>query len=487
MSSFIRGSLGTTQVTQDDVTTPTTRLFSHLKYVDDFKASKTITYRGLNTGSGIYHFDIETNSEEYLDLSRAFITYNLKLTNPAGQKVNYEQLFVVPDIANAMWQRGTVRIGNSDVIGLTEDYLGYVEYIKGLINYSKRCRGNKLVPRVFLLDDPGFYNGDEGFKDYGMKYTRSATNGWEWEEYADPNDATKKLKRVKGKTDTRTDKEKRLPIMVRHQITSDFDIFQICTPLPSHLMGVSRSLPTNLRLEFDFYPQNSDFYFLTKDATLPKEGYKLEIQDMLLTVNVQTVNDEILLKHQKAFETMSAIIPFQALDVKIGLVSAGMTRIEHKPWSDVCPKQVITALVKQSAFIGNRGESPYNFEHCNAEYMYLKIGNYTFPHTLIKTNYPERRIQQQFTYAMHNLGQGNGDHASLLELDDYNNGTTLGVWTLTPDLCPLWHLHKNIMSSCEVIYELGVPVPEAMRLICIGVFDRTLKIDRFRQATVVNI
>lgn len=491
MSQFVKGSVGTTQMSHDDVTTTPTRIFQNVTYTNDYAEAKIVTYRAQDRGGGVYAFDITTNAEENLDLSEAFVTYNLKLKNPGGETCKYDEIFVVPDIGNAMWRRGTVKIGEREQLGLLMDHLSYSEYFKAVLNSSKKSLGNKAYSRMLILDPNKFYK--EEFKTYNMGYTRNAnTKSFEWEtipEIKDDNGevVTPKSKKIKGLTDDRTENQKKFPIMVRHQLVTDHQTFQICTPLPSHLMGLNRVLPTKMHIEFSFYPQKKDFYFLSKNGTVNVDDYEIEILDMFLTCHILKCHPKIIAAHEQEFQTKRTVIPFQATDIIVGQAQTGVSGFRFKPWSGICPKQVIVGIVNQTAFDGSKEESPFNFEHLDAEYSYIQIGHKTIPHDLIETDFNERKIQQQYMFNQMNLGLMYDDHASLIDLDDYNSEHTINAFFLTPNGHGLWYLYKNIEGECEIVYKLRTALTEPKRIVCLGVFDRMLRIDKYRNAEVYNI
>ena len=177
MANFMKGNLGTNQVTLDDVTTPVTQMFNAAKYVNDFKESKIVTFHAQDRGAGTKSITINTNGEEYLDTRNATITYLFQLRNKAGQHCKYDQIFLCCDYGNGIWERITVKINGREIIGLGMTHVGIIEYVKGLINQTHDATNSKMFARQFILDPAGFYSGGNFIK-YNVSYTRNAEKGW---------------------------------------------------------------------------------------------------------------------------------------------------------------------------------------------------------------------------------------------------------------------------------------------------------------------
>lgn len=474
MAQFVKGNVGTTQITDHDLSDARTDLFKKVQYKDDYVEAKIVTFRALDRGGGEKGFDITTNNQEYLDLSEAFVTYHFRLKNPAGETCKYEEMSFVPDIGNGIWKRGIVRIGERELLGLQMNDVGYTEYFKAMINSSHNTYANKLFPRLFLKDKPQFYTKE--WKKYGLTYTRNAKKSF------DMTGST-----ITGFADGRSEDDKKLPFWIRHQMATDMDTFQVCTPLPSHLMGLSQVLPTNLHVEFVFQPQKKAFYFLSKDENLKADDYEIEIVDMFLTVNILTCSPDIVARHNRRFLTHRTTIQFQAIDVVVGTANQGVSTFRFQPWSGQCPQQVLIACVDQAAFNGDLKECPYNFENLDAECTYLQIGQKTIPHTLIETNFKKRLIHQQYMFNLINLSQFTGDHASLLDLDAYLSESTINAYYVTPNGKGTFDLFRNMQGNLEVVYKLRTALTKPKRIICMGIFNRMLRIDKNRNAEAFDL
>ena len=374
MASVHRTNLGTTNVSYDDITTAPTRLFSGQKYTDDYVGYKTIQYRAQHQGGRVYTIEINTNYLEYIDLSKAYITYEFSLKNKGGQVAKHDQIYVVPDIGNAIWDSVSVRINNAEVTDLTMDKVGYQEYIKGLLNLSRAGFYSQCLPRMFLLDGSGFYeNETEGFRNYGMHYTVNAEKKYEYEKDANGKLTDEIAGYARGNM---TNDDKAKYIMVRHRMCTETDTFQVTTPLPSHLFGIQKALPPNMNIVFTFHPAHPNFYLLSKYKNVNAGLSALEIVNMKLTVGLMELDQRIRLAHEKAFlDRRICMIPFTKLSVRESEFPSGLSRFNWIPFRGICPKVVIAVIMKTLNYRGRLSHSPYVFENCDVQFASLKIGN----------------------------------------------------------------------------------------------------------------
>ena len=487
--SLFRPNIGTTQTTVDDLSTPSTQIFAGRRYTKDYEGYKQVSFRAQPEGGGIYSIEVNTNKFEYIDFTHAYMVYTLKLKNGGGQTAKYDQIFVVPDVGNGLWETVQVKISDREVPELTVNKVGYTEYVKGLINTDPNTYYSQQYPRMFIRDEPGLYDDPEKFKDFGMTYTK--------------DEDTKKYKLVTDRLGgeevnlpegytrgTMTEDDLQLGIWRRHALCTDEEHFQVVTPVPSHLYGAQRDLPPGMSLRFIFHPQNPNFYLLTldPDVNLPYDlTQAVEIVDMKMSLGITEVNPIIRLSHEKTFlANHVAQIPFTQVVMYDKEFPVGSSRLCWTPFRGYCPKQVHVAMVDSDNFRGRLTHSPYIFHHFDARNVALRLGHSYVPHSPIETDFKENKYVEQFWFTLQNMGLTSNNHTSLIGMSEWVKDTTIYAFDLTQDRCNQTHLHYNVESDCVVEVTLRTPLTKTVTMIVFGSYDKLLELDQFRQPFVAN-
>lgn len=475
---FIRPLPGSANKTIRDLTTSKLRLFEAPGYTDDYIDYKQVAYKGVESGGGQWTVGVHTGNDEYLDLSSAYMVYNFKLVNKGGQKALFDQIFVIPDIGNGFWDRVSLKINNKEVPELTNMKNGYTEYIKGLLTYTYGNYLSKQIPRLFILDPINTYDISEPtFKDWvKYKYTIGSDHKYEIKAPATTPE---------GFTDDRAPDDHKLSFWLRHHQSTQYDTFQIVTPLPSHLYGINKLLPPSMKLDFTFHPQNHEFYLTTKDATCNLYSKSLQLMNMKLVAGLQYIQPVIRLRHEEKFRQRNALIEYQYFEIKECEFAKGTSSMSFKAFSEIVPKQIYMFMVKTDNYNGRLSHSPYIFENFDAEYIMLKVGNVYYPHTPISCDFNKKLATEMYLFTQQNMGL-QGDSSCLIGYPEFINDYTLFAFDLTQDKCSNKHLHRNRQANTEIEVKLRKPLPDNCTMVVYGQYDRMLEIDNVRNAMISN-
>lgn len=478
MATQIRGNIGTSKTTIDDLTTPATKLFSKVRYIDDYISYKDVAFHAKEQANGVRHIEINTNPQEYLCFEKGFMRYLFKFTNHADQANTWDENFLIPDIGNGQWNRMAVKIQYQEIPALSVDKLGYLEYLKGLVYFSLDNTYNKAAIRQFIPDSTTTYPDGEGIKSF-WKYTPDADNknGFKLVK-------TGGITQPDGWEDTRTQSDKQLKVYYRHQICGDFTEFEVITDIPGHLGKVDRLFPPGMNMEFTFHPQIPEFFKLK--PTAKQTNSKFEVLEMSMHVGIVQLDPRIQIAHENKFKNnQKCFIPFQSLDIKEKQFSKGLTTFHFPQVSQgLMPNALSVVLIDTRNYNGRYNFSPYYFENCGVTECYLQVGVDRIPHQQIKTDFSKRLYHQQYNYTMQNLGMFNQDHSCLINWSDFLKGTTLWHFDLTPDRCNGFHMHKSAYGNIDINMTLSAAKQQVFTMLVFLHYDKVLELDRYRNAQV---
>lgn len=455
---------GGKKITADDIINKATDIFLLPEYDEDIEAYNEVSFTAdnLTDDNGPYRIVITANNSQYIWLSKCYLKLHLHLQRMNGVAITYEQCFVVPNIGNSLFETIQVDINNIAVEDLTQHQNAYKSYIESVLSYNPACVDSIFAPRLMIPDEPSFYDSDTIWKNY------------DFEAGVDK--------------DKRTSEEKRYAIWRRqHYLTDGFrgNMCEIVTPLSVDIFQTDRLIPPKTSISLSFKRGSANFCNISKTAI----NYKIKIIDMKLIVPFITLNPILRLEHEHFFSSgQVASIPFQKVSCHKKQFPTGLSELSF----DNCiqgslPKHVLVAIVKTADMDGIRSTSPFIFQHINVKKTYLRINNLFFPSEPITADFEHRRYAEAYTQFLRNLSLDMNDHACMVDFRSYGNDYTFFAFDLSPSKSNGFLLHKPINGNLDVKMELSIALTTQMSMLVFATYDKVLRLNKNRDASVANI
>ena len=105
------------------------------------------------------------------------------------------------------------------------------------------------------------------------------------------------------------------------------------------------------------------------------------------------------------------------------------------------PKWIVIAMVKNTAFDGDKDKNPCNFKHFNVNYSALHVDGKQIPAKPLTPKFDDKLCTRSYALLFTGTGFMGHHRGNHIGRDEYGNGFTLFAFDLTPDLDKDGHFH----------------------------------------------
>ena len=375
------------------------------------------------TSAGPYEFTI-SDSRNYLQLSKLYVAVRLKLTHP--DKTN---VALINYIGATFFNQVKVEINNNQIFNCT-DY-AYKAYLEALLNYGTDQKNGFLQAAGYRNDSSaGLDDGkNEGFKER-LKMCQS------------------------GEID-------------------------LIAPLHIDHFTTDRLLIPHLNIHIQLYRNSDAFVCESHDATAPTAS--VTVESMSLFVKAVNVISSANLALEKALLSRNARYPYTRTRIKCISVPGGRRDLPFATiFNDIIPRRIVVGCVKQSAYGGEIGSSPFNFQPFGISEMTVDAGGSIFPSQPIVSNFGEDKYAQSFLMFFENVGAISDQRNLAIDYAKYKNGYTLFAFNLSAtDSNSDFELVRTGTTQLHVKFGESTP-SSGIHLIVYAEYDGMYQIDHFR-------
>ena len=148
-------------------------------------------------------------------------------------------------------------------------------------------------------------------------------------------------------------------------------------------------------------------------------------------------------------------------------------------------KKIVLGLVDNRAFNGDISLNPYNFQHCNLNYLAVHLDGQHVPWAPLQSSFSGSSYIRAF-YSQFNGGGGiSSDTGNTIGREQFVNGHALYCFDLTPDLTSLCGHHFSVTKSGNLLLELAFEVALSFmgNVLVYSEFDNVIEIDKDRKVT----
>lgn len=352
-------------------------------------------------------------------------------------------------------------INNVTISELTQNHFPYSHYLQTLFSFGSNAGKTHLIPRLFIPDKVQTFDNPNIWKTHNNFNTTG---------------------------DTRTAEEKTLPFVARHTyFFQNEDYYRIYMPIGIDWLQSKHLIPPNTSIKMTFKRKDPEFYLLTpSDSAL---DYKIHIADMKMHVTYVTLDPEIKKVHDELFSKGNhSIMEYQKIEVTTKQFATGLTELAFDNFiaGGVEPKQIIIGLVKTKSFDGDHKSSPFTFRHCNVRKAYLRRNNAIFPNEPATFDFTKNDLIVPYVKFLKNIGFDELDDACIVTLQNFKDDYTFFTFDLTPDNCNSYHHHGPSFGNIDIKLELTEATTDAMTMIVMHSYDKSLTFSPIREVTIRN-
>ena len=174
------------------------------------------------------------------------------------------------------------------------------------------------------------------------------------------------------------------------------------------------------------------------------------------------------------------------MEVKVFHLPAGQKSFTHDAlFLGQLPKRVVLGIVDNRAFNGDLTLNPYEFKHCDLNFLSLHLDGQQIPWAPLKPSFAANNYVRSF-FTQFSSGDGiNSDTGNTIDREEFKDGYTLYCFDLTPDLSSSSGHHFNVTKRGNLRVEMGFEkvLPFTGNVIVYSEFEPIIEIDGERKVT----
>jgi len=383
---------------------------------------------------GPIQFLVPGQGQHYVDLNKTLLYLRFKAINgTTGANLSADdKVTIINNPLNSIF--GDVKMEfNQTTVSHANNMNHYRSYIELLFNFNSESKDTHLTSALFYQDKAG------GF-----------------------NDIDSKANKVRG-TYLAGSKE-----------------VEVCGRLHCDLLSIDKYLLNDVDIRITLTRNPNSLLFMAADEKISPQ---LEILEAKLFVRKVDVSPGILIAHAKTLENAVAQYHYKRVELFNYTMGSGLyQKTLENLFLNRIPSRIIFGLVKNSAFSGNFGESPFNFEHFDTNYVNLSINGRSIGSAPYKPNYTDDKCVLPYLFSFFGAGMHLNDDGYCVSRQDYKSGYALYCYDTLPDLSSSEsYLSPATQGSCRLELGFAKPLQHVVNCIIYAEFPDTCEIDRNRQ------
>jgi hypothetical protein len=386
-------------------------------------------------------------TDEYIDLSKCFIDLTARIYKADGlNKVNLETADAVGPINNffhSAISQIEIKLNNT-IIENTNTTYPYKAYLSDLLNYNQDAKESYLQSTLFVKDRAGFMNNLAQTKTENNTKTEGNDGFWE------------RKKMINGGS------------------------VNMCGRLHCDIFNSDRYLLNKVNITITVKFSSPDFCLLWSEDN---KKYGFHMETMVLMLRKVKISPAVANAHNNTLMKSLACYPIKRTSVNDFSIDTVGKKFATTILDGKIPSRLVLGLVTNSAFMGNRKENPFNFEHFNMTKLSLKCNGVLSPYKEpLEFDFEKNNYMSGFRTLFD--GIDNSERGNNISRYDYANGFTLFAFDFTPDMCSSDHFNLEKTGSITVAIEFSKAVNKSLTLIVFSEYDDIIYIDKNRQ--VIN-
>ena len=393
------------------------------------------------TSSSPIEYIVSGSGEDYMDLNNTLLEVKacIKTTNnsPVDAAV---AVAPINNTLHSLFSQIDVSLNDVNVSSATTTY-PYRAYIETHLNYGTDAKKSRLQAAMYFIDDNLTVSNP-------IPDSSSARN---------------------------------MGLKRRHGICTANPTFDMIGPLHVDVFNQSKYMLNGVTMKVRMTRSKDSFVLMAKsDVT---ESFKVDILSAKLFVRKLKITPSLCLAHERFLQQKTAKYPITRVECKVIHLPQGQKSFTHDNlFLGQLPKRIVLGLVDNRAFNGDISLNPYNFQHCNLNYLAVHLDGQQVPWAPLLPSFSGssyiRAFHTQFT-------GGDGISSDTIGREQFVNGHALYCFDLTPDLSSSCGHHFSVTKSGNLRLELAFEVALSItgNVLVYSEFDNVIEIDKDRKVT----
>ena len=269
----------------------------------------------------------------------------------------------------------------------------------------------------------------------------------------------------------------------RHGICTAKPTFDMIGPLHVDVFNQSKYMLNGVTMKVRMTRSKDSFVLMAKsDVT---ESFKVEILPAKLFVRKLKITPSLCLAHERILQQKTAKYHITRVECKVIHLPQGQKSFTHDNlFLGQLPKRIVLGLVDNRAFNGDISLNPYNFQHCNLNYLAVHLDGQQGPWAPLQPSFSGSSYTQFYT--QFTGGDGiSSDTGNTIGREQFVNGHALYCFDLTPDLSSSCGHHFSVTKSKNLRLELAFEVALSItgNVLVYSEFDNVIEIDKDQKVT----
>ena len=243
----------------------------------------------------------------------------------------------------------------------------------------------------------------------------------------------------------------------RHGLCTAKPTFDMIGPLHIDVFNQNKYMLNGVMIEVRMKRSKDSFVLMAKsDAT---ESFKVDILSAKLFVRILKSTPSLCLAHERILQQKTAKYPITRVECKVIHLPQGQNSFTHDNlFVGQLPKIIVLGLVDNRAFNGENSLNPYNFQHCNLNYLAVHLDGQQVPWAPLQPSFSGSSYIRVF-YTQFTGGDGiSSDTGNTIGREQFVNGHAMYCFDLTSDLSRSCGHHFSVTKSGNLRLELGFEV-----------------------------
>ena len=396
------------------------------------------------TSSSPIEFIVSGSGEDYMDINNTLLEVKacIKTTNdsPVDAAV---AVAPINNTLHSLFSQIDVSLNDVNVSSSTTTY-PYRAYIETHLNYGTDAKKSRLQAAMYFIDDNLTVSNP-------IPDSSSARN--------------MELKR-------------------RHGICTAKPTFDMIGPLHVDVFNQSKYMLNGVTMKVRMTRSKDSFVLMAKsDVT---ESFKVDILSAKLFVRKLKITPSLCLAHERILQQKTAKYPITRVECKVIHLPQGQKSFTHDNlFLGQLPKRIVLGIVDNRAFNGDISLNPYNFQHCNLNYLAVHLDGQQVSWAPLQPSFSGSSYIRAF-YTQFTGGDGiSSDTGNTIGPEQFVNGHALYCFDLTPDLSSSCGHHFSVTKSGNLRLELAFEVALSItgNVLVYSEFDNVIEIDKDRKVT----
>lgn len=283
------------------------------------------------------------------------------------------------------------------------------------------------------------------------------------------------------------------PFFDRAEHVFEGDNFTMRGKLHTEIVDQNKFLPAGKGIEIKIELKKGKFYLMTVHGE--RINPRLKIHKAYMQVRNAQLSPEILLEQTKDLERFgNYIIPIRRTVLKSFSIGGPTTKdiSVNELSTGYLPRRVIVGLLKNSAYNGDYGLDPFNYQHFNIESVELKVDGRSKPYTgAIEVCFDKQR-SEDYTMGYFTLLRASYSLFNVkdigLRLKDYMQRNVLFGFDLTPSLTAAGQSFEKLKPGVVSLHiRLSEGATEALTVVAYCEYDSQISIDRYNNVSLLHL